>query len=158
MIDDTIRTIPRPFPTNAHIVPWGDHVLDRKGHDPRSLYVEQFWLGVIGPTATWLLRRIAARFDATPSGFEVDCEQFAGELGLSVTKGHGSPFAKAMRRCVMFHMARLLGDGRPGWQVRRRLPTVPQRHLQRLPERVQLLHASWDHTHPLGGEPELSAS
>jgi hypothetical protein len=32
-----------------HIVGWPDLVIDALGHDPRSWYVEQFWLGVIGP-------------------------------------------------------------------------------------------------------------
>ena len=157
MIDDTANRAGAvtDFPTTARIVPWPDPALERRGHDPRSLYVEQFWLGVIGPTATWLLRRIAARLDARPDGFLVDCQQLAGELGLSVAKGHASPFAKAMHRCVMFQAARPIRDARPGWEVRRRLPTVPQRHLRRLPEQVQTLHASWDHT---GGDGQLTAS
>lgn len=133
------------FPTRASIVPWPDPVLDERGHDPRSRYVEQFWLGVIGPTGIWLLRRIVARFDDEPHGYEVACTELAGELGLSVTKGTASPFAKALHRCVMFQAARPLGTGTPGWQVRRRLPTVPQRHLRRLPERIQEQHAAWDH-------------
>ena len=40
--------------------PWPDDVIDALGFDPRSPYVERFWLGVIGPSTTWLLRRIAA--------------------------------------------------------------------------------------------------
>ncbi len=31
------------------IRPWPDGVIDALGHDPRSAYVEQFWLGVLGP-------------------------------------------------------------------------------------------------------------
>lgn len=133
------------FPTTAWILPWPDPVLDQRGHDPRSRYVEQFWLGVIGPTGTWLLRRIVARFDDEPDGFEVVCADLAGELGLSVTKGFASPFARALHRCVMFQAARPLGGGTPGWQVRRRLPTVAQRHLRRLPQRIQEHHSGWDH-------------
>lgn len=133
------------FPATATILPWADPVLDQRGHDPRSRYVEQFWLGVIGPTGTWLLRRIAARFDEEPDGFEVACADLAGELGLSVAKGFASPFARALHRCTMFQAARPLGGGTAGWQVRRRLPTVAQRHLRRLPERIQQRHAAWDH-------------
>ena len=36
------------------IRPWADEVIDRVGFDPRSPYVERFWLGVIGPSTTWL--------------------------------------------------------------------------------------------------------
>ncbi len=34
---------------SLHIVAWTDPVIDTLGHDPRSWYVEQFWLPVIGP-------------------------------------------------------------------------------------------------------------
>jgi hypothetical protein len=33
------------------IVPWRDEVIDELGHDPRSHYVETFWLPVLGPSA-----------------------------------------------------------------------------------------------------------
>jgi hypothetical protein len=34
------------------IRPWPDEVIDAVGHDPRSAYVERFWLGVLGPSTT----------------------------------------------------------------------------------------------------------
>ena len=34
------------------VVPWYDEVVDPIGHDPRSQYVELFWLNVLGPTTT----------------------------------------------------------------------------------------------------------
>ena len=57
---------PPPPPPAAALVgsitvrPWIDPVVDDDGFDPRSRYVEVFWLGVLGPTATWLLRRLVA--------------------------------------------------------------------------------------------------
>lgn len=143
-----VRRTPTGFPTTATIRPWVDPLVDSRGHDPRSLYVEQFWLGVIGPTATWLLRRIAAHFDSQPDGGRVDLRQLAGSLGLSLAKGRTSPFGRAIQRCVMFGTARPLAtgaDGVIGWEVRRRLPTVNQRHLRKLPLAVQQRHAAWDH-------------
>jgi hypothetical protein len=137
---------PVDFPQRATIRPWPDPIVDRRGHDPRSLYVEYFWLGVIGPTATWLLRRIAAHFDARPEGGNVDLHELAGSLGLSVAKGPSSPFGRALQRCVMFGAARPIERGSAGWEVRRRLPTVTQRHLRKLPESVRQLHAHWDHS------------
>ena len=41
------------------VVPWHDDVIDRVGYNPRSTYVEFFWLNVLGPTTTWLVRRIS---------------------------------------------------------------------------------------------------
>jgi hypothetical protein len=32
------------------IVPWPEPMIDTLGHDPRSLYVETFWLPILGPT------------------------------------------------------------------------------------------------------------
>jgi hypothetical protein len=44
-----------PLPASLHVTPWHDPVVDRRGHDPRSAYVEEFWLGVLGPPSTTLM-------------------------------------------------------------------------------------------------------
>ena len=132
-----------PLPTTVHVVPWIDPVVDRRGHDPRSAYVEHFWLGVLGPTATWLMRRLASGFDHQPDGYDLDVSGTARSLGLSVSKGTASPFAKAVTRCVMFGLLQQRSDG---WHVRRRVPPVSQRHLGRLPDDLQSQHAQWTRT------------
>jgi hypothetical protein len=124
----------------ATIRPWIDPVVDRRGYDPRSTYVERYWLGVIGPTATWIMRRFAECFDSQPDGFVLDLEHTASSMGLSYTRGATSPFGKALHRCVMFGIAQPRSDG---FAVRRRLPAVAQRHLKRLPDDVQAAHAEW---------------
>jgi hypothetical protein len=129
-----------PLPAKVRVTPWVDPVVDRRGHDPRSGYVELFWLSVLGPTATWLLRRLVAGFDRQPDGYELDVPATARALGLSVSKGLASPFAKAVKRCVMFGVAHDTSDG---WAVRRRLPAISQRHLVRLPDELQAAHARW---------------
>jgi hypothetical protein len=131
---------PVPLPVRATITPWVDPVVDRRGHDPRSRYVELFWLGTLGPTATWLMRRLAAGFDRAPDGYELDLPATARALGLSIAKGSASPFAKALQRCVMFGLAQSTAEG---LAVRRRVPTAPQRHLSRLPADVQAAHDEW---------------
>ena len=133
---EVISLIPSP----AMIRPWVDPIVDERGHDPRSAYVERYWLGVIGPTATWIMRRFADRFDADPTGFTLDLEHTASTMGLSFAKGHNSPFGKALHRCVMFGLAQPLSDG---FAVRRRFPSVAQRHLKRLPDDLQATHAEW---------------
>jgi len=137
----TSTTTLTAIPTTATIRPWIDPVVDEHGHDPRSAYVEQFWLGVIGPTATWLMRRFVAGFDAEPSGYRLDLEHTATAMGLSLGKGMASPFARAVQRCVMFGLMHPLSDG---FAVRRRLPPIGQRHLSRLPEDLRTAHASWE--------------
>ena len=134
---------PEPLPASVHVAPWHDPVVDRRGHDPRSVYVEQFWLSVLGPTATWLIRRLVAGFDQQPDGYRLDIAATARCLGLSVTRGTASPFAKALGRCTMFGLVqRSTGT----WTVRRRLPLVSQRHLGRLPDDVRSAHARWTTT------------
>ena len=52
-------SVPELPPLTLPIVPWVDPVIDSLGFDPRSTYVETFWLGILGPSTTLLLRRIA---------------------------------------------------------------------------------------------------
>jgi hypothetical protein len=127
----------------VRVTPWIDPVVDRRGHDPRSAYVEQFWLSVLGPTATWLLRRLVAGFDRQPAGYELVVAESARSLGLSIAKGTASPFAKALQRCVMFGVVNRLSES---WVVRRRVPSISQRHLLRLPLDLQRAHEQWTRT------------
>ena len=62
--------IPDPLLPTDHlrVTPWPDAVIDALGHDPRSPYVEQFWLSVLGPSTTWLLRRLATGL-GSPTGW-----------------------------------------------------------------------------------------
>lgn len=120
---------------------WHDEIVDQLGHDPRSPYVERFWLGVLGPSTVWLLRRIATGLDAHPGGFALPLGDTARALGLG-GEGASSPFARALRRCCQFDMARAEGPG--VLAVRRHLPPLARRHLIRLPESVQAEHAAWE--------------
>lgn len=126
-----------------HVVvrPWIDPLVDDTGHDPRSRYVEQFWLGVLGPTATWVLRRLVAGLERHPNGYELDLSLTARMMGLSYSSGRSSPFSKALQRCTMFGLSHQTGDG---IAVRRRVPTVAHRHLQRMPPSVQSAHRRWE--------------
>lgn len=130
------------FPAGPQITirPWADPVVDEHGHDPRSAYVETFWLSVIGPTALWIMRRLASGFDAEPGGYGIDLDATATAMGLSYSKGLNSPFGKSLQRCVMFGLAQPMSDG---YAVRRRIPQVALRHLKRLPAEVQAAHESW---------------
>ncbi len=123
------------------VVGWPDPVIDQLGYDPRSLYVETFWLGILGPTCTWLVRRLATGLDDQPEGFDLDLEDTARALGLGGRSGRQSPFRRALARCVAFQVARR--EGPMTLAVRRRLPPLPRRHLLRLPASLQQSHAAW---------------
>ncbi|HSM64749.1 MAG TPA: hypothetical protein VK860_00445 [Ilumatobacteraceae bacterium] len=127
-------------PAHLSVVPWIDPVVDEAGFDPRSRYVEMFWLGILGPTATWLIRRLAAGLDESPHGYELDLHTTARAMGLSYNPARSSPFSKALQRCVMFGLAHPVDHG---LAVRRRIPPVTLRHLQRMPEPLQAAHHEW---------------
>ena len=122
------------------VAPWLDPIVDAHGVDPRSEYVELFWLGILGPSATWFLRRLAAGLERSPDGFALDLDLTARSLGLSPRPGRNAPFARVLGRCERFGMIRLRGDV---LDARRRVGPVPQRHLQRLPLEIQRAHERW---------------
>ena len=66
-----LEVLPVSEPT-VMVVPWHDPVVEAVGYDVHSTYVELFWLNVLGPTATWLLRRMARGLDRYPFGYELD--------------------------------------------------------------------------------------
>ena len=135
------------LPTDAESVavlpvrPWPDPVIDALGHDPRSAYVERFWLGILGPSTTWLLRYIANGLDRSPDGFDLDLAQAAQALGLGGRGGRHSPFMRALTRCCQFDVAEAQADG--VLAVRRKLPPLTRRQVVRLPPELSAAHQAW---------------
>jgi hypothetical protein len=123
------------------IRPWPDGVIDALGHDPRSAYVERFWLGILGPSTTWLIRRLAAGLEASPEGFDLDLAATAQALGLGSKGGRHSPFMRALSRCCQFDLAEARADG--VLAVRRKLPPLNRRQILRLPPDLAAAHQAW---------------
>jgi hypothetical protein len=123
--------------------PWADEVIDSLGFDPRSPYVERFWLGVLGPSTTWLLRRIAAGFDHHPDGFEMSLGETARALGLGDRGGRHSPFLRTVNRMIQFELAQVVSPGAGELAVRRRLPPLSRRQTIRLSPALQAAHERW---------------
>lgn len=133
------------FTTDTLLVrPWADDVVDRLGFDPRSPYVEQFWLGILGPSTTWLLRRVAAGFDTAPDGFELALSETARALGLGDGLGRNAPILRSVNRMIQFGMALAMGEGELA--VRRHLPPLARRHVERLPPQLREEHRRWQET------------
>ena len=136
----TIAEAENIFPYDSMaVLPWNDPVIDPLGYDPRAAYVEHFWLGILGPSSIWLLRRIAVGFDTWPEGFEIDLAETAAALGLG-TNGRNSPFSRTLHRLIQFGMAQPASFG---LAVRRRLPPLTIRQVSRLPQRIQDAHHVW---------------
>jgi hypothetical protein len=138
-----------------HIRPWPDDVLDHLGFDPRSTYVEEYWLGLLGPSTTWLLRRMAAGFEYSPEGFDLDLSETARSLGLGDRSGRNSPFLRAVNRTVQFGLAQLSGPDE--LSVRRRVPPLNRHQLGRLSPALQARHGAWQEQQLLlpAGEQQL---
>ena len=126
------------FPARVGVLAWATET--DAPHDPRSAYVETFWLPLLGPSTTLLLRRLADGFDASPDGYECDTMALSREIGRGPRLNRKAPFVRTIDRCVKFGMADLSGDV---LHVRRRLPMVSPRQLDRLSERLQRLHSEW---------------
>ncbi|GAC1539303.1 MAG: hypothetical protein NVS3B12_25380 [Acidimicrobiales bacterium] len=122
------------------VVAWKDDLIDALGFDSRSAYVERYWLGILGPSTIWFLRRVAASLDSSPDGITVDLSSMALELGLGHKGGRHSPFMRTVWRCAQFDMARW-ADGR--FEVRRKLPPLNRRQIARLPDHLRDAHDAW---------------
>ena len=123
------------------VMPWPDPVLDAIGHDPRSWYVETFWLPTLGPTALLLLRHLADRFETSPKGVDLPVADTAAALGLGPREGQQSPLVRSLTRLQQFELA--CSDGDVTIAVRTTLPPVHRRHVRRLPTGLQARHAEW---------------
>jgi hypothetical protein len=135
--------LPRHAPDTLPVAvePWPDPVIDRLGHDPRSAYVERFWLGTLGPSTVVLLRRLATELDEHPDGVTLDLMEVARSIGVGMKGGRQSAFMRTVDRACRFGGAR--------WQsptelaVRRKLPPLTRGQLTRLSPALQEQHDDW---------------
>jgi hypothetical protein len=141
-----MQSTPSSTATTLKIVPWIDPIVDEKGFPVHDPYIEMFWLPVLGPTATWLYRRMVSGVLTEPSGFIVNMDELARGIGVAYTSGRHNPFARALHRCIMFGAAQQVATHpEQTVAVRRSLPLLPHRHLSRLPEPLQVAHHDWIH-------------
>ena len=123
------------------VTPWSDPIIDRLGHDPRSLYVEKFWLGVLGPTTILLLRHCAALFEESPEGFDLDFKATASALGLGRKVGRAGPLTRSFERACRFSVVRSLSP--TAVEVRRRVPPLNLAQVSRLSPHRRHEHAAF---------------
>lgn len=125
------------------VVAWRDPMVDEHGHPADGEYVEWFWLPVLGPTATWLVRRLAVHAAHEPDGGLVDVADLAASLGVAWQPDCDGPFARALSRCVMFGACAPVADVAATLAVRISMPQLPVRHLMRLPTTLREMHTEW---------------
>lgn len=123
------------------IRPWFDPALQARGFEPRSEYVERYWLGVVGPSVVLLLRRLARGLEEHPRGFTVEVDETARAIGLGAGNGRNAPLQRTLERACLFSTMRHSSDG--GYEVRTHLPRLSARQLSRLPASVRTTHGPW---------------
>ena len=124
------------------VIPWHDETTAATGFSARSDYVEWFWLPVLGPSATWLLRRIDVGFDEFPNGYVLDAVATARALGIAARDEAGTIFTRALARLQTFGVAH---QARESLAVRRSLPVISHRQIERLPPHLHAAHRDWLH-------------
>jgi len=124
--------------TMLHIRRWHDPLIDELGHDARSRYVERFWLGILGPSTTLLLRALTDELDASGGAAEIDLGDVAAQLGIGHNGGRNSALARSLQRACRFGAARVAG--RQELEIRHRLPPLNRAQIERLPSRLAIEH------------------
>ena len=133
-----------PHDITLRVVPWEDPIVESRGFAVNDPYIEMFWLPVLGPTATWLYRRLVSGVLHSPSGYTINMDELARTIGVAYTQGRHNPFVRALQRCVMFGVAEHIAvQPVRTLAVRKSLPSLPQRHLGRLPNQLQIAHHDW---------------
>jgi hypothetical protein len=135
-------TGPEPRPSawetgTLHVAPWQGvplHV-DAAWFDLRGDYVEHHWLPVMGPTSTFLLRRIGEGFAYAPDGFDLDVAETSRSLGVAWKGGRNAPLPRAGGRLVAFRLA--YWENPDTLRVYRRAPAVPHSYRDQPDTRCQ---------------------
>lgn len=115
------------IPVTMTVLPLPDPVVEQAGFAVASPYVEAVWLAVLGPSATWALRRLGTMATVCPDGVRVELAQFAASIGLGSSTGRN--VVRTLRRLVAFGMAEWRGDA---FLVRRAVGPLPERQLRRV--------------------------
>ena len=101
-------------------------------------YVESCWLPIIGPSATWCIRRLGAELAKHPTGVTLELAELGADLGLGPHLGKNAPLARTLQRLCDFGLARIAED--QSLEVHTSLPPIGSRALARLGEKAARLH------------------
>ena len=126
---------------HLRITHWDDPLVEAVGHDPRSAYVERYWLALLGPSTTFLIRRIAGELEAHPDGFDLPLEETANAIGLGLRGGLSGPFYRALARTGQFSITK--ANGPSELAARTMLQTLTLHQVDRLPPMLKEEHAAW---------------
>jgi hypothetical protein len=121
------------------IVAWRDPAVEVAGFDPRSDYVETYWLAVLGPSCILAGRRFAEWLETCPAGIEIALGDLARSLGLGDGTSRNAPVIRTLGRLVSFGMATITDDA---LAARIAYPALGRRQLARLPGYLAARHSA----------------
>ena len=137
----SLRSIPAPMalPAEPAVVAYEDPLIERLGHGPDSPYIENCWLAITGPSATWMWRRLARlATEAETSPVMVDTTDLMLSVGLGESLARNSMGARTVTRMAAFDLAQRAGRDGGVLAVRRALPRLSESQAQRLPLSARL--------------------
>ncbi len=139
-----------PVPGFLRISPLIDPRQDYRYYDPRSAYVERFWMSVLGPSSVWFLRLTARELAAAgPASSDVsvvfELSVLARRLGLGHKGGRNSALMRTIERTCLFGMANRLDAST--LEVRAAIPPLPEHLYTQLPHNLRDEVQAWSRTH-----------
>jgi hypothetical protein len=111
-----------------------------RGHDARSRYVEEFWLPVLGPTCTIILRHFAGALRHGGS-FGISLKELPHRFGLGSGYGRNSLFGRSMSRLIAFEMAELQSPSTV--LIKTVVPWLTESQVAHLHPWLQIQHRYW---------------
>ena len=133
-----MQTASVPLPPLVIVRPWPDPIVEAIGFGPQSSYIECCWLPVMGPTATWLYRRLGSLVFQSTDDTLVDLIDTAQSLGLGRGLSHQSMIGRALGRLDHFNAVRWTECGQLA--VRRALPPLTPRQLAQASDFACTMH------------------
>lgn len=100
------------------------------GYGAASVYVETFWLPLVGPTALLALRRLDAWLANAPGEITISVRVLGESLGIGAGTGRRSAVVRTLTRLVNFRLASIDSET---YMIHRELPMLSPRQLGRLP-------------------------
>ena len=122
----------------------GENLLPQNSYELRSVYVETFWLPILGPSTIFFLRFLARKFRvaAAGEGLILDLKETAQCIGLSDRLSCSAPMIRTIARCIDFDIAKIAGPDT--LLVRNFLPPLSRRQQNHLPPSLLNLYKTLD--------------
>lgn len=133
-----MQTASAPLPPIVTVRLWPDPIIEAIGFGPQSSYIEYCWLPVLGPTATWLYRRLGSLVLQNNNDTRVDLIDTAQSLGVGRGLSHQSMIGRALGR--LDHFDAIRWTERSQLAVRRALPPLTPGQLAHASDFARTMH------------------